>query len=1211
MKAFAPSVLFFHIALLTLVASGAEPSKANSGVPHNPRPERPNIIFILADDLGYGDVQCYNPQRGKIATPQIDRLAQQGMRFTDAHTASSVCTPTRYSVLTGRYAWRTRLQSGVLEGFSPPLIASNRMTVASLLKSRGYQTACFGKWHLGMDWAKKESATTNKSAGSDVDWSQPIRNGPTSAGFDYYYGIAASLDMPPFVFIENDRVTSVPNAVKKWVRTGPAAESFEAENVIPELTRSATNWLTQRAAERAPFFVYLAFSSPHTPVVPTKEWQGKSGLTPYADFVMETDSAVGAVLAAVDRAGMGSNTLIFFSSDNGCSPAAGTRGLEQLGHFPSGPWRGYKADIWEGGHRVPFIARWPGKIAAGATSDETICLGDLLATSAAIVGATLPDNAGEDSVSILPALRGEKLSQPLREATVHHSIRGQFAIRQGPWKLAFCPGSGGWAAPHDDEARKQALPELQLYNLAADPGETNNLQAAEPQVVKRLTQLMNRFVAQGRSTPGTRQTNDVAVAIRTDGPRVLPSEGGYNDGKQWKQARVTDTDPKLPRVLLIGDSVANGYHKEVAEALKGVANLDLWMTPKNVANPEMIPHLRSVLKHGPYAVIHFNDCGLHAWQSNAIPEGKYGVLFAEFVAALKTDAGGAKLIWASSTPVTAKGKPGELDAEINVTVAEHNRAAREVIEKQGITINDLYALMLDKLNLARGDRWHWTPPGQAIQADAVAAAIRSVLPTTASRSTAAANRPNILLILADDMGYGDVHALNPERGKIPTPNLDRLAAQSMVFTDAHSGSSVCTPTRYGVLTGRYAWRTHLQKGILQNTSPALIAEDRLTLPGMLKGQGYRTAGFGKWHLGQDAPLTNGNYALDQALLSGPNTRGFDYHFGSDLRFFAPFMFVENGRFIGTPLFNRTQPGAKHGAGTPLKPDDFSHILPTVCDRAIAKLKEFAASPQPFFMYFAPCAPHDPFVPTDAWKGRSGLSVYADYVMETDAEFGRLLAALEQTGLATNTLVFLASDNGCAPYTGVKDMEAKGHFPSADKRGYKSDIWDGGHHVPFMARWPGKIRAGTTNSQTICLTDFMATCAEVVGAKLPDNAGEDSVSLLPSLLGRPQPPKHDAVVHHSIDGNFAIREGKWKLIFCSGSGGWSQPKSNSKAGKELPPVQLYDVVADPGEQRNLQAEKPEVVKRLIALMEKYIADGRSTLGAKQANDVEVAFRKSVE
>lgn len=419
-------------------------------------------------------------------------------------------------------------------GFSPPLIASNRVTVASLLKSEGYTTGCIGKWHLGLAWPKNEKAQLpadnqgkgDGEAAESVDWTKPLLNGPTRLGFDYYYGITASLDMPPFVFIENDRVTVAPTTQKKWLRAGPAAADFEAEEVMPTLTRKAADWIGHRAKDKNPFFLYLALTAPHTPIVPTKEWREQSKLNPYGDFVMQTDAAVGEVLNALDRAGLAKNTLVIFTSDNGCSPAAGIDELRSKGHSPSGPWRGFKADIWEGGHRVPFLARWPGHVPVGKTSDETICLSDLLATSAALAGAKLPNSAGEDSVNILPALLGKKGKQPLREATVHHSIDGRFAIRQGPWKLALCPGSGGWSSPKDAAAAKQGLPEVQLFDLATDPAETKNVQAEHPEIVARLTALLEKYVADGRSTPGSPQPNDEPISLWKRKNTAAPEKSG-------------------------------------------------------------------------------------------------------------------------------------------------------------------------------------------------------------------------------------------------------------------------------------------------------------------------------------------------------------------------------------------------------------------------------------------------------------------------------------------------------------------------------------------------------------------------------------------------------------------------------------------------------------------------------------------------------------
>jgi arylsulfatase A-like enzyme len=465
-------------------------------------PQRPNIVYMLCDDLGYGDVHCLNLDRGKIATPHFDQLRSEGMAFTDAHAGSSVCTPTRYGILTGRYSWRTSLQSGVLNGYSPPLIARDRLTVAGLLKRHGYATGCIGKWHLGLKFGEPIYTT-------------PLQDGPTHHGFDYFYGISASLDMPPFVYIENDRFTKPATVEKKWLRKGAAAPDFEAEDVLPTLTRKAQEYIGGHAAEaRAgnPFFLYLAFNSPHTPILPTKEFQGKSGLGKYGDFVMETDWAAGQVLEALEKAQLSQNTLVIFTSDNGCSPAAGIPELEKQGHYPSAVFRGYKADIWDGGHRIPFIVRWPGKVAAGSHSDQLICLTDLMATCAELLGETLPPSVAEDSVSILPALLHEDHA-PLREAVVHHSINGMFAIRQGPWKLELCPGSGGWSAPRDPAARKSGLPLLQLYDMAADVGERANLQERNPEIIARLTKLLEKYVADGRSTPGPAQPNDVSVDI--------------------------------------------------------------------------------------------------------------------------------------------------------------------------------------------------------------------------------------------------------------------------------------------------------------------------------------------------------------------------------------------------------------------------------------------------------------------------------------------------------------------------------------------------------------------------------------------------------------------------------------------------------------------------------------------------------------------------
>ena len=453
----------------------------------------PNIVYILADDLGYGDVSALNPE-SKIQTPNIDRLANEGMHFTDAHSGSAVCTPTRYGILTGRYCWRSRLKKGVINGYAEHLIEKDRMTVASLLKQQGYNTACIGKWHLGWDWSKPDGKT--------VDFTQPVKNGPDVNGFDYYYSHCGSLDMPPYVYVENGKVTAQPARVTEsktkygWWRSGPTGADFDHTDVTPNFTRRGAAYIKDRAKTGQPFFLYLPYPSPHTPILPSKEWQGKSNTNPYGDFVMQLDDCIGQIMRAIDEAGVKENTLVIFTSDNGCSPAAMVEELQKKGHFPSYIYRGHKADIFEGGHRIPFIVRWPKRVTHGTVCDDTTCLTDLLATCADLVGEKLPDNAGEDSVSMLPNLLGTAKG-PLREATVHHSINGSFSIRRGKWKLVLCPGSGGWSKPKPGKTK--GLPPVQLYDLESDIAETKNVQKKHPEIVKELTSLLEGYKSDGRS----------------------------------------------------------------------------------------------------------------------------------------------------------------------------------------------------------------------------------------------------------------------------------------------------------------------------------------------------------------------------------------------------------------------------------------------------------------------------------------------------------------------------------------------------------------------------------------------------------------------------------------------------------------------------------------------------------------------------------------
>ena len=485
---------------------------------------KPNILVILADDLGYGDVQCYNPTRGKIPTPHLDKLASQGMRFTDGHSSSGVCSPSRYTLLTGRYHWRTRLQTGIVPLWGSPLIAPERLTIGTLAKQHGYRTAAIGKWHLGWDWPiptdraalfkEKPKGATLATEAQRAVWreafARPIGGGPTTRGFDLYFGTDVP-NHPPFCFIENDRTVGIPSEFltarlvgnNQASIQGPALAGWTLEPILPALGDRAAAFIAESAKKPEPFLLYLPLTSPHTPLSVNEAWKGKSGLNLYADFVMETDALVGRVLEALDKSGAADHTLVLFSADNGCAPYIGISDLEKMGHYPSGPLRGAKADAWEGGHRVPFIVRWPGKVRAGSVCGQLAQQSDFLATFAELLGTRLPDNAGEDSVSLMPLLKGG--DQPVRGNAVSASIGGVPALRSGNWKYIPAPGSGGWGKGGDPSQP------VQLYDLADDLGETKNLAATMPEKVAEMKTLLEKLITHGRSTPGEPQKNDVEV----------------------------------------------------------------------------------------------------------------------------------------------------------------------------------------------------------------------------------------------------------------------------------------------------------------------------------------------------------------------------------------------------------------------------------------------------------------------------------------------------------------------------------------------------------------------------------------------------------------------------------------------------------------------------------------------------------------------------
>lgn len=464
--------------------------------------EKPNIIFIMSDDQGYGDVSSFNPN-SKINTPGIDRLAKEGMMFTDAHSASAVCTPTRYGVLTGRYPWRTHLQKGVLSAKSKvlpdgtisvgdiPLIDEKTLTVAQFLKDQGYDTAMAGKWHLGFKYLLPKDTKVDKSRGKFYDAvpvGTKIVGGPIERGFDKYWGFHHARQMG--TWIEQDRVTY---------------NLKNTDEMLNRITEKAVNYISESQRQEKPFFLYVPLSAPHSPVVPSKKWIGKSGINLHGDFVMETDHSVERILNALDDAKLTHNTIVIFTTDNGTSPNANLKQLLAGEHSPSADLRGHKADIWEGGHRVPYVVRWPNNIKPGTTHNNTVVHNSLLATTADILNVPLPDNMGVDSFSILPALKGShEITHPI---SIFASISGHFAVRVGDWKLAACKGSCGWSEGGDNHI------EMQLYNMKTDRAETTNLYNEKPEIVAQLKNHLEQAVNNGYSVEGKTGSNDVPVTI--------------------------------------------------------------------------------------------------------------------------------------------------------------------------------------------------------------------------------------------------------------------------------------------------------------------------------------------------------------------------------------------------------------------------------------------------------------------------------------------------------------------------------------------------------------------------------------------------------------------------------------------------------------------------------------------------------------------------
>ncbi len=475
--------------------------------------KQPNILILYADDMGYGDLAIQNTA-SKIPTPNLDQLAREGMRFTDGHSSSGICTPSRYALLTGRHHWRDF--HGIVNAFGPSVFKKDQLTLPAMLREKGYDTACIGKWHLGWDWnaIRKSDAPKNGMSHTDFDWSKPIPDGPLAHGFDHYYGDNV-INFPPYAWIEDDKLVDAPNtdinpkaikAVTKegnWeARPGPAMKDWDFYNVLPTLTTKAVDFVLSRKDVEKPFFLFVPFPSPHAPIIPNDEFDGKSKAGPYGDFVFQTDDACGRILAALKEIGADENTIVIFTADNGPEHYAYER-EQKFDHWSSEPFRGLKRDIYEGGHHVPFLIKWPGVIKPGTTSEALISQIDLMATLASVTGFDLPETAAADSHDFLPYFKGESKTPP-RDTHVHNTYKDHYAIRSGKWLLVDAK-TGYVSKGYKDWEKRRDYPKdkhpVGLYNLESDPGQKINLADNEPETVRKLQERLASIRKQGHSAP--------------------------------------------------------------------------------------------------------------------------------------------------------------------------------------------------------------------------------------------------------------------------------------------------------------------------------------------------------------------------------------------------------------------------------------------------------------------------------------------------------------------------------------------------------------------------------------------------------------------------------------------------------------------------------------------------------------------------------------
>ena len=1120
----------------------------------------PNVVLIFADDLGYGDLGCYGAT--KVQTPNIDRLAAEGRRFTDAHSASAVCTPSRYALLTGQYPVRASDGRGV---WGPAPITSSlivdteKTTIADIFKSAGYDTGVIGKWHLGFGKVKN-------------DWKEPLRPGPLDLGFDYYFGMPVVNSAPPYVYVENDRVVGgdpddplvyvgrgakgttpltpippeaaqrSPNAFKGAAK---AHELFNDYQVGTMFAKKSVQWISERKDK--PFFLYLATTNIHHPFTPAKRFQGTSQCGLYGDFIHELDWIVGEVMTCLEDNGVADNTLVIFTSDNGGMFNFGGQAAFKAGHRQNGDLLGFKFGVWEGGHRVPMIVRWPGKVKPGTVSKQMLGNVDMLATFSALTGQKLEKAEQADSVNMLPAFVDEPEKQ-IRDHIVLAPHKGtHLSIRKGKWMYIPSRGSGGFggktpsshtfAGPAaasfvgsinsdivDGKIKKDAPP-AQLYDLEADVNQTKNVHDEHPDVVKELTALLAGYkpmpgpkkapvrkkgnpAKKIPATPSTRSASFDFESGKLAPWRIVEGEFGHIIGKRARFFRD------------LGEYNKQGEH--YLTTLESSPDAERGKDPQTgiVVSPILIP------KAGKMTFRVGGGSGPKVYVALCAEDGDE-VLFARGVDNQVMQ----KAEWDLSSYVGKK---------MFIKVVDQSRSGWGHITADNFQFD---AEMLDEYPVLTNRRAAAKPqPGQALR------------------------RPNFVVIFTDDQGYGDLSCYGADH--VSTPRIDQMAKEGARLTSFYVAAPVCTPSRAALMTGCYPKRINMATGsnfgVLLAGDPKGLNPKEITIAEVLKSAGYKTGMFGKWHLGDQPEFL-------------PTRQGFDEFFGLPFSHDIHPFHHKQSRFKFPPL------PLLDGEEVIEMDPDADYLTKRFTERAVQFIER--NEDEPFFLYVPHPIPHVPLhvsppfmegvtadVKSELAKEDGNIDyptrdkLFRQAIAEIDWSVGQILDALKANGVDQNTLVIFTSDNGPGRW---KSKNPPNH--AGPLSGKKGTTFEGGMREPTVIRWPGKIPAGKDNNEMMTAMDLLPTFAKLAGAEVPSDRIIDGRDIWPTLTGEAKTP-HDTFFYHRGRTLQAVRSGDWKLHVNKGK-----------------PTQLYDLDSDIAESKNVIKTHPEIVRKLHRYLKDFAND----------------------